>query len=365
MEVLLISLQKRGGGALDTLGLSDGLCLNKFRHAVMVSSYNEFSDRFSDNEYRKVIRVKTFTGGITGLLWAAVLLRPISFARVVAKARPRVIHILNFHPWMILLYFIKPFCRFRIIYSSQDNPFSPKEKNPPLMNFMERFLIGNADKVIVYSKLVADGLIGHIKKEIVVMPLGIYPQVYGEFEKKFDSAGALNILFFGRIEPYKGVDVLMGAYKILKDKGEKALLTVAGGGYLSPELVGVAEEAGIILKNYWLSNAELGSLIKTADVIVAPYKEATQSGIVMIAVSYLTPLIVTNVGSLPDYIEDGGNGFIIEPNDPPALAASIEKFIKNRSLALRMSQAQKAIREKFSWENVSRESIAAYDSLLK
>jgi glycosyltransferase involved in cell wall biosynthesis len=365
MEVLLISLQKRGGGALDTLGLSDGLCLNKFRHVVMISSFNEFSDRFNDNEYRKVVRTKTFTGGIAGLLWAAVLLRPIGFIRGVAKEKPRVIHILNFHPWMILLYLAKPFYRFRIICSSQDNPFGPKEKNPPLMNLIERFLIRNADKVIVYSGLVAHGLVGHIAKEIVVMPLGIYPQVYGEFEKKFDSTGTLNILFFGRIEPYKGVDVLINAYEILKNKGEDALLTVAGGGYLSPELARTAEEAGIILKNYWLSNAELGSLIKAADVIVAPYKEATQSGIVMIAISYLTPLIVTNVGSLPDYIEDGNNGFIIEPNDPLALAASIEKFIRDRDLALRMSHNQEAMREKFSWETVSRKSIEVYDSLPK
>ena len=362
-KVTLISLQKRGGGALDILGLSDGLCENKFRHEVVISSYNEFSDRFNDNEYRKVVRVKTFSGGFAGLLWSIMCLRPVSFVSGVAKAKPQTVHVLNFHPWIRFLYLVRPFYKFRIIYSPQDNPFDPKEKNPPLMNFLEKFFVKNADGVIAYSKSVGDGLNGYISKQAAVMPLGIYPRVYGEFEKKFNSTGALDMLFFGRVEAYKGVDVLIDSYRILKDKNEKVRLTIAGRGDLPVELARKAKELGIVLKNYWLSNEELGGLIRSADVIVAPYKEATQSAVVMTAISYLIPVIVTDVGSLPDYVTDGYNGYVVGPNDASAIARSVEKFVTNRDLVLTMSQNQKIMRDRFSWRAVSEKAIEAYRSM--
>lgn len=365
MKVLLVSLQKRGGGALDALGLSDGLRENKFSHEVMVSSYNEFGDRFGDNEYRKVAKIKTYAGGMAGFLVALFLLRPVRFAIRAAKMKPDIVHVVDFHAWALFLYFVRPWYGFRIIYSPQDNPFDPKEKNPLAMNLLEKFFVKHADGIVAYSKFVADGLAGHAQGKVAIMPLGIYPRVYGEFEKKFDHAGPLEMLFFGRIEPYKGVDTLIDAYRILKSGKSDARLTMAGRGDLPQELINAAGELGIVLKNYWLSNEELGSLIGSADVIVAPYKEATQSAVVMMAVSYLTPVITTNVGSLSDYVTDGYNGFVVGPGDASAIAAKVQKFLNDKNLLLAMSRNQELMREKFSWGNVSRKSMEAYGSLLE
>jgi glycosyltransferase involved in cell wall biosynthesis len=363
MKVLLISLQKRGGGALDVLGFSGGLCENGFVHEVMISAYNEFGDRFGDNEYRKVAKIKTYAGGPVSFLVALFLLRPIRFAIRAAKTRPDIIHIVDFHAWALFLYFARPWCGFRIVYSPQDNPFDPKEKSPLAMNVLEKFFVRHADGIVAYSTFVADGLAGHARGKVAIMPLGIYPRVYGKFEKKFDHAGPLEALFFGRIEPYKGVDTLMDAYRILKSKTSDVRLTIAGRGDLPPELAKVAGELGIVLKNYWLSNEELGSLIGSADVIVAPYKEATQSAVVMMAIAYLTPVITTNVGSLADYVTDGYNGFVVGPGDAPAIAAGIQKFSGDQNLLVTMSHNQKIIRDKFSWRTVSRRAVEVYGSL--
>jgi len=363
MKVLLVSLQKRGGGALDLLGFSGGLCENEFKHEVVLSSYNEFCDRLSDNEYRKVIKVKTYSGGMASFLGALVLLRPIRFMRSVVKMRPDMIHILDFHAWMIFLYLARPFCGFKMIYSPQDDPFSPKESNPPLMNFLEKFFVRHADEVIAYSKVVGTGLEKHISKKVVVMPLGVYPRVYGEFEKNFTGEGTLNILFLGRIEPYKGVDTLIDAYRILKDKNSDVCLTIAGRGNLPAGSAKAVKDLGIALKNYWLSNEEIGSLIGSADVIAAPYKEITQSAVVMTAISYLVPVIVTDVGSLSDYVKDGYNGFVVSSGDAPAVAESVLKLLKNRDLVSQMSQNQKTVCETFSWGNVSKKAIEVYGSL--
>jgi glycosyltransferase involved in cell wall biosynthesis len=273
--------------------------------------------------------------------------------------------VLNFHPWIFFLYLARPFGNFKIIYSPQDNPFASKEAYQPVLNFLERAFVRRADGVIAYSAFVARALTPHVAGEVGVMHAGIYPQVYGIFEKEFNRAEALDVLFFGRIEPYKGVDVLLDAYLLLREKDRPIHLTIAGRGNIPADFSQKALAAGVDLKNYWLSGEELGGLIKDADVIVAPYTDATQSGVVITAISYLVPVIATRVGALPEYVEDGEGGFLVPPGDAPALATAIGKFIDDRSLAAAMSRHQEAVREAFSWKNISRSAIARYRSLLE
>ena len=191
-NILLISLQKRGGGAIDPLGFSNGLCENKFKHSLLLSSYNEFVDRFDNNDYRKTVKVETYAGGVASLLSSLILLKPLVFMRKIISLKPRVIHVFNFHPWIIFVYIIRPFCRFKIIYSPYDNPFRPKEKK--FLAWMEKFFVKNADAIVAYSDFVGDEL-SAMKKDVYVMHLGVYSKIYDVAAKKQKDTGDLNILF--------------------------------------------------------------------------------------------------------------------------------------------------------------------------
>ena len=143
------------------------------------------------------------------------------------------------------------------------------------------------------------------------------------------------ILFFGFIRKYKGLDILLNAMKIIKEhrisgsfKGCKLL--VAGEFYedkkqyedLINEL-GIADQ--LILRTDFISDSEVRYYLSTADFVIQPYRQATQSGVTPLAYHFEKPMLVTNVGGLPSLVPDGKVGLVAEPN-ANAIAAKIEEL---------------------------------------
>jgi glycosyltransferase involved in cell wall biosynthesis len=141
-----------------------------------------------------------------------------------------------------------------------------------------------------------------------------------------------HILFFGRLSPYKGVDDLLQAMpEVFKEFPDERLI-IAGKSYPGFEL----DEA--LLKKYknnitllerHIPNDELATLIKQAKFVVCPYKDATQSGVLMTAFGLNTPVIATNVGSFPEFIKENVNGLLVPPNDAQQLAEGIRFALRN------------------------------------
>ncbi len=138
------------------------------------------------------------------------------------------------------------------------------------------------------------------------------------------------LLFFGRISPYKGIDELLHAfYKINQNFPETKLVIAGKGNYcyqLPVELIG---SSSLIRINRFIEESEIKSLFEQADVLICPYKDATQSGVLMTAAAFKTPVIVSNVGALPEYISDGGSGYVYDLNDENGLQNCITSFLKD------------------------------------
>lgn len=136
------------------------------------------------------------------------------------------------------------------------------------------------------------------------------------------------LLFFGRISQYKGLDELLLTFTKVKRKFPDLKLVVAGTGlyqfHIPPELVG---SPSLILMNRFILQEEIKSIFEQADVLICPYRDATQSGVLMTAAIFEIPAIVSNVGALPEYIRDGENGYIYDINDEMGLENAILKFL--------------------------------------
>jgi glycosyltransferase involved in cell wall biosynthesis len=234
------------------------------------------------------------------------------------------------------------------------------------MNFFEKFFVKKADLVLTYSNFVKENLKKYLpNKNIEVLPLGIHGELCPGLEKQFNlNKESLEILFFGRIEEYKGIDTLIKAYEVLKKENLNIKLIIAGKGEVDENLKNKINDLEIIFKNYWLSNEELCELIKECDILIAPYKKATQSGIISTALAYGIPVIATKVGSFEEYIEDGKNGFLINVDDFQALAEKIKIFYENRSLILDMAQKAKGMGEQYKWSNIMKKAISYYEKNL-
>ncbi|MBW7886729.1 MAG: glycosyltransferase [Bacteroidetes bacterium] len=163
------------------------------------------------------------------------------------------------------------------------------------------------------------------------------------------------ILFFGYIRPYKGLHVLIDAMKILKEKMKLRLL-VCGEYYGDEEKYRRhIQEAGIehcttVISNY-IPNEKVHIFFSAADVVVQPYRSATQSAIAQIAYFFSSPIIATNVGALPEVVIDGKSGLIVPPDNPEALAEAVMKFY-NEDLEQKLTAGAAEERKKYSWETM-------------
>jgi glycosyltransferase involved in cell wall biosynthesis len=363
-KVLLLSLQKLGGGAIDSLEMSNGLVENKFFHYILISKGNELNDKFTNSEYRKVIKIKTFASNyFSFLINTFFVCRWIKLIQILKKIKPDIVHITHFHVWCIFVYLLRPIFKYKIFYGVHDNPFEPKEEPAFLMNFFEKIFVKKADLILTYSNFMKESIKKHVSnKTIEVLPLGIYSDLCPKLEKKFNlNKKNLDVLFFGRLENYKGIDTLVKAYGILKKENLKIKLTIAGRGKIDKDLENKINELGIVFKNYWISNEELCELIKECDILVAPYKKASQSGIVSTALAYGIPIIATNVGSFNEYVKSGENGFLIEVNDYLDLAKKIKIFYQDRNLILKMAEKSKEIGKNYQWSNIMKKAISYYE----
>ncbi len=163
------------------------------------------------------------------------------------------------------------------------------------------------------------------------------------------------LLFFGYVRAYKGLDLALRALARLADS--RLQLWVVGEFYeprarteaLIAEL-GLHDRVRIV--DRYVANEEVGQYFQAADLVLQPYRSATQSGIAQIALAAGRPVLATRVGGLPEQIEDGVSGLLVPPEDPAALAAAIDRFF-NQALAETMGPGIAAARARFAWSGLA------------
>ncbi|MEM5830958.1 MAG: glycosyltransferase family 4 protein [Candidatus Aenigmatarchaeota archaeon] len=359
-KLLLLSLQKSGGGAIDTLGLSNGLCANKIFHYLIISSDNELAERFIDNEFRKVYKIKTFkTSLLDFFIQTFIYCRFLRLIKIILNIKPDFIFVTHFNPWVSFVYLLKIFLKNKILYGIHDNPYDPKEKQKPFSIFLEKIFLKYADLIITYSNYIEKDIKRFIKsKKFLTIYLGTYKDLFPDYRKNFNiEKKELTLLFFGRILPYKGLDILLKAYENLRKKNLKIKLIIAGRGEVEKKVKEKIIDLGVIFKNHWISNDELLEILEESDVIVIPYKKGTQSAIISLGLACGFPIIASNVGSFSEFIIDGENGFLFESNNYLELAEKIEYLYFNRERLKKMGEASFKKGEEFSWQNTVKSLI--------
>lgn len=165
--------------------------------------------------------------------------------------------------------------------------------------------------------------------QILISRLGVYDNIR-YFNNSVTLSKSHNVLFFGRISPYKGIEYLCKAMMKVKVHIPDATLTIAGGGKLYFDIAPYQQHDWVNVINRYVGLEELADLLNDSAVTVCPYIDATQSGVIMTSYSLCKPVIATNVGGLSEMVEDGKTGLIIPPKDVDALADAIISLFKDR-----------------------------------
>jgi glycosyltransferase involved in cell wall biosynthesis len=160
------------------------------------------------------------------------------------------------------------------------------------------------------------------------------------------------ILMFGRMEAYKGLDILLEAARLLAQRAPEIELRLAGNGPELDRLETKFIELGTtsIYKGFVPRDLALQEFSDCA-LVVAPYSEATQSGVVAAAFANGRPVVASRVGGLPDFITDGSDGTLVTPGDPEALANALMTLTLDPATLTRMSiNATHKIMNEMSWD---------------
>ena len=236
----------------------------------------------------------------------------------------------------------------------------PHERTP-MGSFFTNYLFQKLDGHLVQSSQTEGEL-----HEIIKTPIfeKRYHPVYDTFPEKIDKNTAKKklglkaeniILYFGIIRDYKGFDILLKAIAELKNRNTDFHLLAGGECYGNDEkYTKLISDLGIsnyiTWHNRYIPDSEVTDYFSAADVVALPYRTASQSGITQIAYSYDLPVIVTNVGGLPEIVDEGKSGFTISPENPEELAVVLAENLGNLTFS-EMSKYITTFKEKFSWNH--------------
>lgn len=234
-----------------------------------------------------------------------------------------------------------------------------------------RYFVHSADAFVSLSKSVLDDLgTFDTRKPRQLCPHPLYDH-YGDLIDKAEARRLLGldengryVLFFGFIREYKGLDLLLDAFGDLRlqDKGVK--LIVAGEFYGDPQpymdrIRQLDISSHVVLCTDFIPDSEVNRYFRACDIVAQPYKSATQSGVTQIAFHFEKPMLVTNVGGLPEIVPDGKVGFVVVP-DAQQIADALVRYYEE-GLEETFVEGTRREKQKYAWSNMT----AAIERLLQ
>ena len=174
------------------------------------------------------------------------------------------------------------------------------------------------------------------------------------------------ILFFGIIRDYKGLDLLLEAFSKMNYKDLNVKLLVAGEYYSNEEkyqeqikTLGIQDD--VIVVNKFIKDADVGKYFCASDIVAQPYKSATQSGVTQIAYHFEIPILVTNVGGLPEMVPHEKVGYVTSQSTDEIAEALASYYTQNKEADFKVNL--KVEKEKYSWDKLTAKILRLFSSL--
>jgi glycosyltransferase involved in cell wall biosynthesis len=361
-RIAILYLGRRGWGPMFAYQL--GLHLNpKVPVRVMVSNQVENITAWQTS-HLDWYAIPTFTNSAQaawGWLSASVLQPAIDKLR---SWSPDVLIFPIFHPWNEPLQ--RGFPQTPAVVFAHD-----PQPHPGLTGRLHAWFENGSIRRAQACAVMSQSLVPLLQKRgvpasrIHVIPLGIYASPALPGDQSAASPSTQTILFFGRITPYKGLDVLLSAFRLVQAQYPQARLLVAGEGDLRPYRSRLAELTNVEIDNRWIPEAQLGDYFSRACVVALPYTSASQSGVLPLAAHFGLPVIATRSGGLPEQVQDGVGGYLVEPGSVESLRAAIEKLLQDPQRAKAMGVAlQRSYQEQHNWQVVAEQTLAVCQALV-
>lgn len=349
IRVALIYLGRRGAGGWIGFELASQL-QRIFTLLTITSEYLEQRSAWKSLRIAQIV-TPTFRNALSALLSLLVPMQVNMLVRKIRQHEPEVLLFPMFHPWNALIQKRMPDVP-SVVFVHDPRP------HPDLTGWLfaslEQASIRQATRCIIMSANLVDELHkrGIPLERIDTLPLGSFRVTLNRnltLEKKRDPT----LLFFGRIAPYKGLDILLQAYAEIR-RTHSARLVIAGEGNLKPFRRLLDKSPDVELINRWIPEDEIENIFSKSDLLVLPYTSASQSGVIPIAASLGLPVIATQTGGIPEQIEDGVNGWLVQPGNRDSLSMAIREVLDHPDVARQRGEALRRRYESLlNWEAIA------------
>ena len=239
------------------------------------------------------------------------------------------------------------------------------------LNFVLYLTRKYSNQIIVHGEKLKEQMIKEYdlqNEKVHAIPIGQYDVVpFKKYEKRDLKEDENLILFFGSILEYKGLEYLIKSEPLITKQVPDAKIIIAGTGedFKKYENMMVNRD-NFIVHNYHIPYKEGSELFQRCSVVVLPYIDASQSGVIPPAYAFKKPVVVTDVGALPEIVDDGKTGFIVPPRNPKTLAEAIVKLLKDEKLRKQMGEnAYKKLKTDLSWDKIAEKTIKVYKEAIK
>jgi glycosyltransferase involved in cell wall biosynthesis len=242
----------------------------------------------------------------------------------------------------------------------------PREPRPGQRDAQRR-LYERVDAVVVHSEHGRDRLVGELgidPERVEVIPHGAFTH-YEAMPGAVPLAPALAavegpvVLFFGLLRPYKAIDVLLEAWRGIED----AELWIVGMPRMQVDDLKALAPPNVRWVDRFVTDPEIPAFFRRADLVVLPYREIDQSGVLFTALAFGSPLLLSAVGGFPEVAATGA-AELVPPADPAALRAALVRLLADpqRRAALGAASAAAAAGP-YGWDDIARRTLALYERL--
>ena len=306
--------------------------------------------RYPDHRYLPDIEVHTpVDTRSTG--FSPDALRPAAMRRtagVIQDIRPDVVHITGPHLWNIPLLRAMRRAGIPVVHTLHDLDPHCGMLYGLLLHAWNRAVLHLADHILVHGICYRDRLlgVGVAAESLTCTPLLFLFLGHAWLGEVEHLARAVRyepcVLFFGRLERYKGLDHLLTAWAMMDGRdGHDARLILAGPGDLDRLWRGPLPPR-VEVHNHFIEDAQALQLFRRCGLLVLPYIDATQSALIAAAYYFHKSVVVTRSGALPEYVEEGRTGCVVEPGHPPTLARCLEAMLDDPARLAQMGAAGRA-----------------------
>jgi glycosyltransferase involved in cell wall biosynthesis len=358
-KIALIYLGRLGAGPVYTIEMARALLDEGSRVLAFISEYSENIEEWKELERRndnfELFPVKTYRN-IAGLLAATLNIRRFGKIKTALdRFAPDVLYSTMIHTWNPVIFWLGRKTKFRVKTIHDAMPH--RGENGLLSRLLHATEYRQATNYVVLSEVAIPVVTsrGIAPEQIIHIPHAHFG-VYATKEAARGDGLFNRFIFFGRINEYKGLGVLLEAMRKINAAAPHLTLVVAGNGNVAPYADAFGKLAHCLdLKIRWIEHDEVGALMNDTDFIILPYIEATQSGVIPLACGLRKPVVATNVGGIPEQVENGVTGILIPPSSSDAIAQAVLELYSTPERIKSMGDADYdyAMRE-LSWQKSAR-----------